>query len=148
MGPPASSTIGKERYPGDDIHVDIIGIPGATIKMLHHAFMAEFKNSYKPVDVLLVGRLNDVMRGRSLDKIKRDLTNFKRDVTLLKRSCGDIVECTFAVATVPYPPKISALPTEQREVEANRFDTLSKMTDFIRELNRNKVNTVHSIPRV
>ena len=130
------------------IFIDIIGIPGATIKMLHHAFMAEFKNSYKPVDVLLVGRLNDVMRGRSLDKIKRDLTNFKRDVTLLKRSCGDIVECTFAVATVPYPPKISALPTEQREVEANRFDTLSKMTDFIRELNRNKVNTVHSIPRV
>ena len=99
--------------------------------MLHHAFMAEFKNSYRPVDVLLVGGLNDVMRGRSLDKIKRDLTNFKRDMTSLKRSCGSIVECMFAVATVPYPPKISALPTEQREVEANQFDTLSKMTDFI-----------------
>ena len=137
----------KKRYPGDDIHVDIIGIPGATIKMLHHAFMAEFKNSYRPVDVLLVGGLNDVMRGRSLDKIKRDLTNFKRDVTSLKRSCGGIVECTFAAATVPYPPKISALPAEQRELETNRFDTLSKMTDFIRELNRNKVDTDHSIPR-
>ena len=45
--------------------------------MLHHAFMAEFKNSYRPVDFLLVGGLNDVMRGRSLDKIKKDLTNFK-----------------------------------------------------------------------
>ena len=32
-------------YPGDDIHVDMIGITGATIKMLHHAFMAEFKDS-------------------------------------------------------------------------------------------------------
>ena len=50
--------------------------------------MAEFKNSYRPVDFLLVGGLNDVMRGRSLDKIKKDLTNFKRDVTSLKRSCG------------------------------------------------------------
>jgi hypothetical protein len=52
------------------------------------------------------------MRGRSLDKIKKDLTNFKRDVTSLKRSCGGKVDCTLAVATVPYPPKIPALPTE------------------------------------
>ena len=87
------------------------------------------------------------MRGRSLDKIKKDLTNFKRDVTSLKRSCGGKVDCTLAVATVPYPPKIPALPTEQRVVEANRFDTLSKMTDFIRELNMTEVNTAHSIPR-
>ena len=49
-------------YPGDDIYVDMIGIPGATIKMLHHAFMAEFKDSNRPVDVLLVGGLNDVLR--------------------------------------------------------------------------------------
>jgi len=46
---------GQKKHPGDDIHVDIIGIPGATIKMLNHAFMAEFKNSYRPMFCLLEG---------------------------------------------------------------------------------------------
>lgn len=128
-------------YPGDDIHVDMIGIPGATIKMLHHAFMAEFKDSYRPVDVLLVGGLNDVMRGRPLDKIMKDLVNFKRDVINLERSFANNGECTFAAATLPYPPKISALPAEEREIQTNRFETLSKITDFIREMNRNNVST-------
>jgi len=137
----------KSGYPGDEIHVDIIGVPGATIKMLHHAFLAEFENSYRPVDVLLVGGLNDVMKGRPLHKIMTDLNNFKRDVIALKRPSGTNGDCTFAVATVPYPPKISALPTEEREVQENRFETLSKMTDFIRELNRNNVNLDCVTPR-
>ena len=63
------------EYPGDDIHVDMIGIPGGTVRILHHAFMAEFGSSSTPVDVLVVGTVNDVMRGKNATKIIRDLKN-------------------------------------------------------------------------
>ena len=39
------------KYPGDDIHVDMIGIPGGTVRILHHAFMAEFGSSSIPIDI-------------------------------------------------------------------------------------------------
>jgi len=61
------------KYPGDDIHVDMIGIPEGTVKILHHAFMAEFGSSSIPVDVLVEGAVNDVMRGKNASKIIRDL---------------------------------------------------------------------------
>ena len=92
--------------------------------MLHHAFMAEFSLSYRPVDVLLVGCLNDVMRGRTFLQIKEDLEKFKKDVISLKRApeAGD--KCTFAVSTPPYPPKVVALPSEERPFQENRFETI------------------------
>ena len=91
--------------------------------------------SYRPVDVLLVGCLNDVMRGRTFLQIKEDLEKFKKDVISLKRApeAGD--KCPFAVSTPPYPPKVVALPSEERPVQENRFETLSSLTGFIRELN-------------
>ena len=64
-------------YPGDDQHIDYITIPGAYIKDLHHAFMAEFKGVYRPVDVLLVGGVNDVLRGLTAGQILQDILNFK-----------------------------------------------------------------------
>ena len=135
---------GENTYLGDDIHVDIIAIPGATIKMLHHACMVEFSSSYRPIDVLLVGCLNDVMRGRTFQQIKEDLEKFKKDFISLKRApeAGD--KCTFAVSTPPYPPKVVALPSEERPVQDNRFETLFSLTGFIRELNRADNNSSSS----
>ena len=68
---------GVNKYPGDDIHVDMIGIPGGTVKILHHAFMAEFGSSSIQVDVLVVGAVNDVMRGKNASKIIRDLNKIQ-----------------------------------------------------------------------
>ena len=76
------------KYPGDDIHVDMIGIPGGTVKILHHAFMAEFGSSSSPVDVLVVGAVNDVMRGKNVTKIIRDLKKFKNYVLSMKQELG------------------------------------------------------------
>ena len=67
-------------YPGDDMHIDFITIPGATIKNLHHAFIYEFKGLYRPVDVQLVGGVNNVLRGRTAEKVLADILNFKKSV--------------------------------------------------------------------
>ena len=76
------------KYPGDIIHVDMIGITGGTVKILHHAFMAEFGSSSSPVDVLVVGAVNDVMRGKNVTKIIRDLKKFKNYVLSMKQELG------------------------------------------------------------
>ena len=67
----------------------MIGIPGGTVRILHHAFMAEFGSSSTPVDVLVVGTVNDVMRGKDAPKIIRDLRKFKNDVLSMKTQAGE-----------------------------------------------------------
>ena len=124
------------KYPGDDIHVDMIGIPGGTVKILHHAFMAEFGSCSSPVDVLVVGAVNDVMRGKNATKIIRDLKKFKNDVLSMKTRTGAGGRSTFSVATPPFPPKVAVLPYEERVLQDNRFEILSSLTTMIRELNR------------
>ena len=124
------------KYPGDDIHEDLIGIPGGTVRILHHAFMAEFGSSSIPVDVLVVGTVNDVMRGKNASKIIRDLRKFKNDVLSMKTRAGVGGRSTFSVATHPFPPKIAVLPYEERILQDNSFETLSTLTNMIRELNR------------
>ena len=48
---------------GRDPCIDYITIPGATVRELEHALMAEYSNVYRAVDMLHVGGLNDVLRG-------------------------------------------------------------------------------------
>ena len=47
--------------------------------MLHHAFMAEYSNSHRPIDVMVVGTINNILRGKSGEKIIRDLERFQKD---------------------------------------------------------------------
>ena len=42
------------QYPGDDIHVDTIGIPGGTVEELSLTLCAEYGETKYPVDVLLI----------------------------------------------------------------------------------------------
>ena len=72
------------------MHIDYITIPGATIKNLHHAFISEFKGAYCPVDVLLVGGVNDVLQGRTAEQVLADILNFKISVLSMNQ---DLLEC-------------------------------------------------------
>ena len=92
----------ENGYPGDDIHVKQLTIPGATLRSLHHAFMAEYSNCYKPFDVLLVGGLNDAMRGRSAEDIIQDIQAFKVDVLSIHRDPDAGEKSSFAAATLPF----------------------------------------------
>ena len=73
-------------YPGDKIHMDYIAIPGATIKDLELAFRAEYELQFRPVDVLLVAGLNDVIRGHPIEEIINDIIKFKKLVLCKKDS--------------------------------------------------------------
>ena len=52
-------------------------IPGATVRELEHAFMAEYSNVYRAADMLHVGGLNDVLRGATDSEIMEDIWDFR-----------------------------------------------------------------------
>ena len=95
----------RNMYPGNDIHIDQVGVSGAKIADLEHAFMAEYSNLPKPWDVLVVSGYNDLARGRSPDEIITDLKSFKDKVT-------KHMDSSFSVATIPLPPSFSRLQND------------------------------------
>ena len=72
------------------------------MRSLHHAYMAEYSKWYRPVDVLLVGGLNDAMRDRSAEDIIQDIQAFKADVLSLHRDHDAGKKSSFAAATLPF----------------------------------------------
>ena len=68
------------KYRSNDIHVEEITIPGGTVYDLRHAFEAEYSNSYRCVDVLLVRGLNDAIRNRTVEQILKSYKDLQETV--------------------------------------------------------------------
>jgi hypothetical protein len=93
----------RSDYPGTPFHLDYLTVPGARLDDLRQAVFAEYSKSELPIDITLVAGLNDVMQNRSLEDIFYDLSRFKSMVQEWNP------ENTFAICTLPYPPKITYL---------------------------------------
>ena len=90
-------------YNGDPIHIDYLGIPGAWITDLHHAWMAEYEYVDTPVDVVLMAGLNDILNDQSAEEIMRDILYFRKSVKEITRH-GE--RSSFAVCTLPFAPHL------------------------------------------
>ena len=115
------------KYRGNDIHVEEITIPGGTVDDLRHAFEAEYSNSYRCVDVLLVCGLNDVLRNRSVEQVLKAYKDLQETV---HRVAPANQRNSVAIATLIIPPKIAGLDDVSGK--------LKKMVDInagVRELN-------------
>ena len=128
------------------MHIDFITIPGATIKNLHHAFIYEFKGLYRPVDVQLVGGVNNVLRGRTAEQVLADILNFKKSVLSMNLDPASGHLSSFAVTTVPFPPMMTIMPGESRFIYNNKPQIMIDLTTGIREMNRNGVNPITGLP--
>jgi len=122
-------------YQGDDIHIYYIAITGATVRELEHAFMAENGNVHRPVDVLLVDGLNDILRGATDTEIMEDIDNFRSSVSSISARTGDIYQGSFAAATLPFPLKITVINRDHRKIVNNRKELMISLTTKIREFN-------------
>jgi hypothetical protein len=67
----------ENGYIGDDIHCDMVTVPGATISVLKHALESEYGLTYRPLDILAVVGLNDLLRGHTVDRIIQDLKSLQ-----------------------------------------------------------------------
>ena len=51
----------QDNYAGMDGHVDLVSVPGGSLKQLAHAILVELKGSDEPIDLAVYGGLNDAM---------------------------------------------------------------------------------------
>ena len=51
-------------YVGDDLHLDVISVPGARLRDLNRAYRAEYSTHPLPVDCLVVAGFNDILNSQ------------------------------------------------------------------------------------
>ena len=92
--------------PPDTFHVDWVTIPGGTIADLLHAWKVEYQREWRPMRVLLVGGLNDLLKGGNFNSVKEDIELF---ASHLKDQDSHHPGLTneFSVATLLNPPKMA-----------------------------------------
>jgi len=100
----ASEESSALAYEGDLVHVDYVAVRGGLIPELLQAFIYDYVDitPKRPLDVVLVGGYEDVLRGFARDFILRGMEEFARVVLGPNRDRGN----TFAVATMMYPPRL------------------------------------------
>ena len=133
------------QYAGNPFHLDHLTIPGATLSVLQQAVYSEYRKCDIPIDILLVGGLNDILKDHSIQEIMCDLGSFK-----------DMVQSwdhrnTFAISTLPFPPKISYLggdPAYHKRAlltgGSDKFFLLNAVTSRIIDLNNQGNRPLHT----
>ena len=129
------------NYQGDPFHLDEICIPGSRIRNLMHAFQAEYSGIGRPVDIILVAGINNILEGQEPEDVMNEIKTFRREVMRLSGS-------SFAVATLPFPPCLSILPEDQHtRVKRDATDSLKSLNTLIRNFNRENAGGVIDVSR-
>jgi hypothetical protein len=123
----------SNRYRGNELHMEELTIPGASIDELTHALLAEFSGTYRPIDVVCVAGLNDVLRGRSEDNI---INSYRKLQDAVHQLAPDGERNSIGIATLIIPPKLANLRERQwgQVPESNLFHLVDINTK-IKELN-------------
>ena len=94
------------EFAGDEIHIDWLCIPGATINVLSTAWEIEYLEEKKPMDVMLIAGLNDVIKGKTGPAIASAFKHFVDLVIWQGNQYHPDQPNTCAVGTLIYPPQI------------------------------------------
>ena len=126
-------------YEGDQIHIDWVTIPGAKIQDLQHAWRRDYRHEKRPMDVLVVGGLNNV-RNESTSKIMERIDEFATTVLAQSEEFHPEAPSTFSFATMFLPPQYARFPGDD-SLPIKSFDNkLAMMMDLnekITQLNNN-----------
>ena len=134
--------------PPDSMHVDWVTIPGATLNELEFAWSVDYHHQTRPMRILLVAGLNDLIKGGSRETFMQDIKKFKATVDWQNRHhSGEANQ--FAVAPLPMPPKLvwyrdnGPIPAEH---PGSREEELTLINNDIFEFNAQ--NGLPYVPRL
>ena len=123
-------------YAGDEIHVDSIAIPGAKLDTLLHALTIEYGGLNRPIDVLVVAGVNDILQNTPLPDIARKFLNISSWVRDQKKYHPD-QENTCVFATIPYIPKVCRLDGDRRAaLPDDKLSYIVNLNEMIRGWNK------------
>ena len=129
----------------DSLHVDWITIPGATIPTLDMAWQVDYAKYNRPMRVLLVAGINDLLKGGTFSTVTRDILalwhTIEEQNSFHPESPNELV-----VATLLNPPKLTWFPDTGPSPpgHVNRLDEIRQINDWILEFNREHG---HNTPR-
>ena len=99
-------------YEGDKNHIEYITIPGAKIIDLVEAWKIEYFQERRPMDVLVVAGLNNLVQGYKPDSLLRDYDYMVQTVMHQAKKFHPEVLNTCAIATLYYPPQLCWFPDQ------------------------------------
>ena len=132
--------------PPDSSHVDWITIPGAKIEDLLYAWRLDYHREPRPMRVLLVAGLNDLIKGGTKESVINEIKRFKVNV-----KCQNYYhpghQNKLIVAPILMAPKLVWYPDNGDTPLGynNRLVELIELNDWIKEFNQN--NYVDAPPR-
>ena len=91
--------------PPDSIHCDWLTIPGGKISDLDLAWRVDYHHEKKPMRILLVAGLNDLLKGGSRESVMSSIVHFQEMVVQNNRFHPGS-QNQFAVAPLLCPPKL------------------------------------------
>ena len=124
--------------PPDSSHVDWLTIPGAQIENLAYAWWLDYSREPRPMRILLVAGLNDLVKGGNKDSFMYALDHFK-EVVDRQNYYHPRAKNELTVATLLNPPKLAWFPDNgvAPTGHVNRLQELMDINDAILRFNSN-----------
>lgn len=131
--------------PPDSIHVDWVTIPGATISTLETAWQVDYLKSVRPMRILLVAGLNDLLKGGNMESLTNSILTLKNAIDD-QNQYHPATPNELVVSTLLNPPILTWFPDtgEPPRGHKNRLDEITRINQWIVEFNE---GYGHSTPR-
>ena len=123
--------------PPDTSHVDWLTIPGGTISDLLHGWRVDYHREWRPMRVLLVAGLNDLLKGGDFHSVTEEIKRFGVNVRYQDQHHLGLTN-EFSVATLLNPPKMVWFPDNGPPPPGHRDrqEELVQLNEWIDEYNR------------
>ena len=122
----------------DNIHIDWLTIPGATVDELCDAWRLDYHKESQPMRIMLASGLNDLLRGGDKTSFIEAVKGFKINIDAQNKYHSNGLKNEFCVAPVMNPPKLCWFPDNGQEPPnyENRLVEIAEMNDWINNFNR------------
>ena len=114
-----------ESYEGDSVHVEYITIPNARINELTVAWEIQYLHDPRPMDVLLIGGLDNLQKGHKRESILRAYGHLVELVKWQEEKYHPNVQNSCGIATLYYPPKLCSF--DESGLVSGRSENLLEM---------------------
>ena len=131
--------------PPDKAHVDWVTVPGATVSQLLYAWQVEYARESKPMRVLLVAGLNDLVKGGNAEDLIAQIERFDANVNY-QNLHHPSKHNSFAMAPLLPAPKLVWYPDNGPTSPSyvNRREEVEKVNEWIK--NFNQKNNIQEVP--
>ena len=135
-------------YEGDTIHTEYITIPGAQVLDLMEAWKIDYYDESRPMDIIIVAGLNNILHGQSPESIMRDYDHFVQVVKYQGQKHHPETKNTCAIATLFYPPQLCWLPGRGPCPPDfnNKYEDMQWLNKQIEKLNKESFIKVPNFP--